>query len=80
MERRVNMQNYYYYTVPWSLHCQKGEELLKEAGLSFTKIEFTDREVFAAIPRDLGFYRLPVLIGKDVFCEGLEQINIFISK
>lgn len=69
-----------YYTVPWSLYCQKGEELLKKAGIAFTKIELTDREIFAAVPRDLGFHRLPVLIGKGVFCEGLEQIKRFISK
>lgn len=69
-----------YYTVPWSLHCQRGEELLKSAGVPFSKMEFTDRALFAALPRDLGFHRLPVLIGKDVFCEGLQQINQFISK
>ncbi|MCD6385893.1 hypothetical protein J7M23_08980 [Candidatus Sumerlaeota bacterium] len=71
-----------YYTVPWSLHCKKGEELLRKVGVSFTKIEFTDGELFA-VPRDLGFHKLPVLIGKDmdknVFCEGLEQISTFIS-
>lgn len=69
-----------YYSVPWSLHCQKGEKLLKDAGVTFTKIDLTDRILFTSVPRDLGFHRLPVLMGKDVFCEGLEQVSKFISK
>jgi len=69
-----------YYTVPWGLNCRRGEELLRNAEVHFTKIELTDWAIFAAVPRDLGFHRLPVLIGEKVFCEGLEQIEAFISK
>ena len=68
-----------YYTVPWSLHCLKGEERLREAKVPFEKIELIERAVFAAVPRDLGFYRLPVLAGDNVHCEGLEAIEAFIS-
>jgi len=68
-----------YYTVSWSLHCQRAEEVLTDAGLAFTKIDLSDRAVFAAAARDLGFHRLPVLVGKDVFCEGLAQISKFVN-
>jgi len=66
-----------YYTVPWSLHCRKGEELLKSAGICFTKVELPTK-VLAAVPRDLGFHKLPVLVGDGVFCEGLNQIRGFV--
>jgi len=69
-----------YYTVPWSLHCKKGEELLRQAGIRFSKTDFVDRSRFAALPRDLGIHRLPVLTGDGVFCEGLDQIVEFVSK
>ncbi len=69
-----------FFSVPWSLHCVRAEELLREANVSFEKVELTDNELFAAAPQDLGLHRLPALRGGNVFCEGLTKIEEFVNK
>ena len=66
-----------FYSVPWSLHCQKAEELLMEAKVPIVKVELSERAVFDATPRDLGFHRLPVLSDENVYYEGLKEISAF---
>jgi len=67
-----------YYTVPWSLHCRRAEEILKSGRVDYQRIQVDNRQL-AAVSRDLGFRKLPVLVGDNVFCEGLQDIIVFVS-
>ena len=66
------------FSVPWSLNCRRAEELLKEHGVKYRKVEFTQWGELADLARDFGLRRLPFLFGEGVVCEGFKQIEEFI--
>jgi len=72
---RRNRNKLILFTVPWSLHCQKAEDILKKACLEYERIVPWSPTLMTAAYREWGIHRLPALKVGDRMYEGLQAIE-----
>jgi glutaredoxin len=74
------MESIKLYTVSWSLHCNEAEKLLREAKITFEKVDLDRWDLLSASSRDIGIQKLPALRINGKSYEGLKEVSIFIKE